>query len=92
MSGEMDLEHAEELRASLRAALTSAPAGSDIVVDLQNSSFCDSSGLNVLLTARLWALERGQHLVLAAPSHQMIRILELTEADHLFTYIPGTQD
>ncbi|MFF0430910.1 STAS domain-containing protein [Streptomyces sp. NPDC004327] len=89
VSGEMDYEHAEELRASLAAALDRAPAGSDIVVDLRNSSFCDSSGLNVLLSARLQALNQGAHVVLAAPSHQMIRLLEFTESDDLFTYVPS---
>lgn len=92
VSGEMDFEHAEELHASLTATLTQAPAGSDVVVDLQNSSFCDSSGLNVLLAARRRGLEQGQHLILAAPSHQMIRLLELTHADSLFTYIPVAAD
>ncbi|MBB4986806.1 anti-anti-sigma factor [Streptomyces sp. SFB5A] len=92
MSGEMDYEHAEELHASLATALDGAPAGSDIVVDLQNSSFCDSSGLNVLLSVRLEALKRGVHLVLAAPSHQMIRLLEFTGSDDLFTYVPVVTD
>ncbi|MER7540906.1 STAS domain-containing protein [Streptomyces sp. NPDC097704] len=92
VSGEMDYEHAEELHASLATALDGAPAGSDIVVDLQNSSFCDSSGLNVLLSVRLEALKRGVHLVLAAPSHQMIRLLEFTRSDDLFTYVPVVTD
>ncbi|MCZ0978563.1 STAS domain-containing protein [Streptomyces diastatochromogenes] len=92
VSGEMDFEHAEELRASLTTALARAPAGSDIVVDLRNSSFCDSSGLNVLLAARRQGLEQGHHLILAAPSHQMIRLLGLTHTDSLFTYIPVTAD
>ncbi|MFF5714096.1 STAS domain-containing protein [Streptomyces sp. 62] len=92
VSGEMDYEHAEELHASLATALDGAPAGSDIVVDLQNSSFCDSSGLNVLLSVRLEALKRGVHLVLAAPSHQMIRLLEFTGSDDLFTYVPVVTD
>ncbi|MFF3609342.1 STAS domain-containing protein [Streptomyces sp. NPDC002463] len=92
VSGEMDHEHAEELHASLAAALDRAPAGSDIVVDLQNSSFCDSSGLNVLLSVRLQALKRGVHFILAAPSHQMIRLLEFTRSDDLFTYAPVATD
>ncbi|MFF8375609.1 STAS domain-containing protein [Streptomyces sp. NPDC015661] len=92
VSGEMDFEHAEELRASLAAALDGAPDGSDIVIDLRNSSFCDSSGLNVLLSVRLQALKRGVHLVLAAPSHQMVRLLEFTRSEGLFTYNPVATD
>ncbi|WP_426361739.1 STAS domain-containing protein [Streptomyces sp. E-08] len=92
VSGEMDFEHSKELRASLMTALDRTPPGSDVVVDLRNSSFCDSSGLNVLLSVRLAALKRGVHLALAAPSHQMIRLLEFTRSEDLFTYIPAGVD
>lgn len=34
-------------------------------VDLRNSCFCDSAGLNALLAARQHARERGTHLMLA---------------------------
>ncbi|MFD8205915.1 STAS domain-containing protein [Streptomyces sp. NPDC059695] len=89
MSGEMDYGRASELlRESLLAALDGTPSGSNLVVDLRNSSFCDSTGLNVLLAVRLRALTRGVHLVLAAPSHQMLRLLEFTHSDDLFTYVP----
>ncbi|MFC9593853.1 STAS domain-containing protein [Streptomyces sp. NPDC056944] len=91
--GEMDYGLASELlRASLLAALARVPSGSNLVIDLRNSSFCDSSGLNVLLAVRLRALKRGIHLVLAAPSHQMIRLLEFTESDDLFTYATAPAD
>ncbi|MGW4745024.1 STAS domain-containing protein [Streptomyces sp. NPDC004290] len=92
VSGEMDFEHVRALTASFTAALEQAPAGADIVVDLRYSSFCDSSGLNALLAARRRALRRGQRLVLAAPSHQMIRLLERTHTDTLFTYAPAVTD
>ncbi|MGW6418972.1 STAS domain-containing protein [Streptomyces sp. NPDC055055] len=89
VNGEMDYGSASELlRASLLAALDETPSGSNLVVDLRNSSFCDSAGLNVLLAVRLRALRRGVHLVLAAPSHQMVRLLEFTGSDDLFSYVP----
>lgn len=89
VSGEMDLDHVEELRTSLTTALSEAPEGADLVVDLQNSSFCDSSGLNFLLAARQEAGMLGHHLRLAAPSHQMIRLLQLTGSDALFALEPA---
>jgi anti-anti-sigma factor len=52
VSGEMDLDHAAELRTLLFDGVARAPRGADVVVDLQNSSFCDSTGLNLLLAAR----------------------------------------
>ncbi|MCB8901045.1 MULTISPECIES: STAS domain-containing protein [unclassified Streptomyces] len=90
--GDMDLDHAEELRASLMAAVAEAPRGADIIVDLQNSSFCDSSGLNALLAARQEAAESGHHLRLAVPSHQMVRLLESTGAMGLFVLGPAVSD
>ena len=82
----------EQLRASLATALSEAPEGSDVIVDLQNSSFCDSTGLNALLAAREEARNRGHHLLLATPSHQMIRLLELTGSADLFTLLPAVAD
>ncbi|MFE6847223.1 STAS domain-containing protein [Streptomyces sp. NPDC057686] len=67
VSGDMDFEHNRQLRAMLMAAISRAPAHSDVVVDLRNSSFCDSAGLNALLAARQQAREQGTHLMLAAP-------------------------
>ncbi|MFB6615171.1 STAS domain-containing protein [Streptomyces sp. NPDC085524] len=92
VSGDMDLDHAEELRSSLMTALSEAPEGSDIVVDLRHSSFCDSAGLNALLAARLQAQVAGHRIRLAAPSHQMIRLLELTGSADLFPLGPAVAD
>ncbi|MFD9304811.1 STAS domain-containing protein [Streptomyces sp. NPDC060048] len=87
--GDMDVDHADELRSALLLAIDSAPARAAITVDLRNSSFCDSSGLNALLTARRRALESGHVLGLAAPSHQMLRLLELSDTADLFPLGPA---
>ncbi|MFD8288761.1 STAS domain-containing protein [Streptomyces lavendulae] len=92
VSGDMDFAHDRELRAMLMTAVSRAPAHSDVVVDLRNSSFCDSAGLNALLAARQHAREHGTHLMLAAPSHQMIRVLELSGKVALFPLCPAVPD
>ncbi|WP_418959791.1 STAS domain-containing protein [Streptomyces tritici] len=84
LRGDMDLHHADELRALLFAGIAQAPDGAEIVIDLRNSSFCDTTGLNVLLAARDEALDRGHSVRLAAPSHQMVRLLEITGRVGLF--------
>ncbi|WP_052757672.1 STAS domain-containing protein [Streptomyces yangpuensis] len=92
VSGDMDLDHAGELRETLAAALSQAPEGADIIVDLRNSSFCDSAGLNTLLDARRRAVRTGHVLHLAAPSHQLLRLLELTGSSSSFPLdasVPG---
>ncbi|MFE2324357.1 STAS domain-containing protein [Streptomyces sp. NPDC059385] len=92
VSGDMDLDHVAQLRTALMTALSEAPEGWDIVVDLQNSSFCDSTGLNALLAAREQARSLGHRLLLATPSHQMIRLLQLTGSADLFPLSPGVAD
>ncbi|MEV6734283.1 MULTISPECIES: STAS domain-containing protein [unclassified Streptomyces] len=77
--GDMDLDHADELRTALFQAVSRAPRGAVIDVDLRNSSFCDSAGLGALLVARCQAEDSGHVLRLAAPSHQMLRLLALTD-------------
>ncbi|MFC9816734.1 STAS domain-containing protein [Streptomyces virginiae] len=58
-------------------------------MDLTAMSFCDSSGLNALLGARLHAEEAGHRLRLAAPCQQVVRLLEMTGAIEVFTIDPA---
>ncbi|MEU6624166.1 STAS domain-containing protein [Streptomyces litmocidini] len=90
--GDMDLNSAEELRTALMRAVEETPPGSEVVVDLRNSSFCDSAGLNALLAARERAWVSGHTFRLAAPSHQMVRLLELTGTEGLFVLGPAVSD
>ncbi|MFJ7265436.1 STAS domain-containing protein [Streptomyces sp. NPDC099050] len=95
VSGEMDISRVDEVRALLLEAVTRAGGPTDIVVDLSGLSFCDSAGLNLLLRARLQAEESGHTLRLAAPSAQMLRLLEITDSLPLFpidTAPPGFGD
>lgn len=91
VSGDMDLDHSSELRSLLFGSVAQAPRGAEIVVDVQNSSFCDSTGLNHLLAARQLAIERGSSITLAGPSHQMVRLLEITDSVDLFGLGPAAQ-
>ncbi|WP_051804174.1 STAS domain-containing protein [Streptomyces griseus] len=89
VAGDMDLEHEARLRALLLDGVARAPRGADVVVDLRNSSFCDSTGLTLLLAAREAVRGTGSSLVLAAPSHQMVRLLELSDCVGLFRLGPA---
>nr|WSX53641.1 STAS domain-containing protein [Streptomyces sp. NBC_00974] len=84
LSGEMDITRVSEVRTMLLRAVTRPDGPAEIVIDLSDLTFCDSSGLNALLRARLEAVESGHTLRLAAPSHQMLRLLELTGTLGLF--------
>ncbi|MGW7064719.1 STAS domain-containing protein [Streptomyces sp. NPDC054904] len=82
VTGEMDQDRGRQLRTELHAALDRSRG--DVTVDLSGLVFCDSSGLNALLAARLHAVEKGRVLRLAGPSRQMLRLLDLTGAKPLF--------
>ncbi|MFF4006656.1 anti-sigma factor antagonist [Streptomyces sp. NPDC001717] len=84
VGGEMDIDRAPMLRNALHTAITRPGRPAEIVVDLADLSFCDSSGLNALIQARHDAEEHGKQLVLRAPQHQFLHLLDITGADTLF--------
>ncbi|WP_404962398.1 STAS domain-containing protein [Streptomyces sp. 147326] len=92
VGGEIDIDRASMLRDALHKAITQRDCPNEIVVDLTEVTFCDSSGLNALLQGRLTALEHSRQVRLHAPSTQVVRLLELTGAEQLFpiTARPGS--
>ncbi|MFJ9598033.1 anti-sigma factor antagonist [Streptomyces virginiae] len=83
VSGEIDMDDAAEVRADLTAALDASPGGLDI--DLAAVTFCDSSGLHVLLDLHQQALDIGKTLVLTALSRTVVRLLHITGAQDVLT-------
>ncbi|MFJ9523154.1 STAS domain-containing protein [Kitasatospora sp. NPDC101801] len=59
-----------------------------VVADLEHVTFCDSSGLNLLLQIRANALAAGAQLRLASISQPVRRLLELTGAEAAFDLYP----
>src|SRR5919109_5024628 len=82
-SGELDLYTAPQLQTALAALLREHV--DRVVVDLSGIEFCDSTGMNVLLSAMKRLKERGGTLELAAPRPAVRRILEVTGLDTVFT-------
>jgi anti-sigma B factor antagonist len=71
----------------LRMVLLEAAAGGygTVVVDLAGTRFCDSLGLQVLVTAHRRALDKGGQLRLVLPPDSpLIRTLVLTALDRFF--------
>ncbi|MGW1774884.1 STAS domain-containing protein [Streptomyces sp. NPDC002104] len=84
VGGEMDIDRAPLLAEALRSLITQPECPPEVVIDLSEMLFCDSSGLNVLLQARLTAQEHGRRISLHAPNQQVTRLLELTGTHQLF--------
>lgn len=85
--GGVDLQTSAALRADLLSSIEGSQG--DIVVDLSNVEFMDSTGLGVLLGAlrRLAEDRRSLELVLAAPT--VLRVFEVTGLDHVFNIRHG---
>ncbi|GHF77401.1 anti-sigma factor antagonist [Streptomyces griseosporeus] len=82
-AGELDHHTAELLREPLDDCL--AKGFSRLVVDCARLDFCDSTGLNVLLGARLKAEAAGGGVHLAGMQPVVARVFEITGAEAVFT-------
>ncbi|MEF9883304.1 STAS domain-containing protein [Streptomyces sp. P9-A4] len=82
-AGELDHHTAELLRVPLDDALDAGRAR--LVVDCSGLDFCDSTGLNVLLGARLRAEAAGGGVHLVAMRPAVARVFHITGAEVVFT-------
>ncbi|WP_017573613.1 STAS domain-containing protein [Nocardiopsis halotolerans] len=73
LDGEIDIATAE----GAFARISAAAADSCVVVDLSAVEFIDASGVNALVRALHAATKAGHHLLLARPSRQLTRILDV---------------
>jgi anti-sigma B factor antagonist len=80
--GEVDLENVTDLRSTLDEVV--ATTNGDIVIDLAEVSYLDSSGLHELLSARdhLAALDR--RFIVRRPSPIVLRLFEICDVSELF--------
>jgi anti-sigma B factor antagonist len=90
VSGEIDVASAPEFHASLSDLIGQ---GTEIViVDLSQVSFIDSTGLGVLVGAEKQMRDAGQALRLVVTQPQILRLLELTGLDQVFTVLSNGND
>jgi anti-sigma B factor antagonist len=73
VAGEIDYQTAPLLRARVLDAMP--PSDPRIVLDLDEVTFCDSSGIAILVGLRRAALTRGGDLMLACVSEHCLRII-----------------
>ncbi|MFE6665953.1 STAS domain-containing protein [Streptomyces sp. NPDC057697] len=81
--GELDHHTADLLREPLERAVEQGRVR--LVVDCSGLEFCDSTGLNVLLGARLKAEAAGGGVHLAGMLPVVARVFEITGAEAVFT-------
>jgi anti-sigma B factor antagonist len=88
-TGEIDLYTAPRLQSELAEVIANVAPASRIVVDMSGVEFCDSTGMNILLSCLRQVRERGGELELAAPRPAVMKILQVTALDSVFTIVPA---
>jgi anti-anti-sigma factor len=89
LTGELDVASAPVLREQLLSLLR--PSSSRLVLDLSKVSFCDASGLAVLVNTARRARLLGGFLRLAAVSPQAGQVLRITGLDRHLANFPTVQ-
>jgi len=89
LTGEVDIASVPALREQLLCLLR--PGSSRLVIDLSKVSFCDASGLAVLVSTGRRARLLGGFLRLAAVSPQVGRVLNLAGLLRSFAIFPSVQ-
>ena len=78
-SGDIDIATSPHLRDRLNAAVDDGFG--DVVIDLRDIRFMDSTGIAVLLGANKQLRDGGRQLVLRDPSEPVRRVLEMLSLD-----------
>jgi anti-sigma B factor antagonist len=75
VKGELDLAVADQLQACLDRVDSGTAT---VLIDLEQCEFIDSTGIAVILHAYNRMAERGQRVMVCAPTDQVLRILSVT--------------
>ncbi|MFG2308685.1 STAS domain-containing protein [Streptomyces sp. NPDC048566] len=82
LTGELDFHSADQVRAQLAGLVL--PPGGQLVLDLGGITFCDSTGITVLIAARNCALATGAGIALAAVPKAVSRVFRMVGLDQVF--------
>ena len=86
LSGELDVDGASQLREAALELVTEAP--SNLVLDVRDLDFIDSTGVGVLVAILKRLRAGGFDLILRAPRERVHHVLDLTGLAKVFTVEP----
>jgi anti-sigma B factor antagonist len=84
---EIDISNSEQVRDELLSLLNRAPAV--LIVDMAETTFCDSAGVNALVRAHKRATASGAEIRLVVASLGVQRVLAITGVDRLIPVCPS---
>ncbi|GLY88293.1 STAS domain-containing protein [Actinoallomurus iriomotensis] len=82
ISGELDIASTSALQDRITSVLDDTVM--PLIIDLSDVSFCDASGLRMLVTVRRRAHDRGRAMALSGPRPNVRRLLRITGFDQTF--------
>lgn len=88
--GELDYTNAERLQHDLQEAI--GPGVCNLVIDLTDLSFCDSTGIQVFLTIRKITQDRGGSIALTSLQPRLEKLFHLTGLAPAFGIQPTVTD
>jgi anti-anti-sigma factor len=91
VSGEIDVENAEDL-ASVGVLTVSSTEAGYLVIDLDGVPFMDSAGLGALVRIRNAARRASRGVVLRGLRPRVVKVIKITGVAGLFTIEPPEED
>jgi anti-sigma B factor antagonist len=86
LPAEIDMANAGQVGQQLGSAI--APGVRAVIVDMTATTFCDSSGISMLVRAHKQAAANGTQLRLVVHSTVVLRSLRLVQMDYLLPIYP----
>ena len=90
VTGEIDLFTAPEFKQRVSAPIDAGR--SNVIVDLTDTTFIDSSSLGVLIGAHRRLKLRGGTLVVVCDNEAIVRTFRITGLDGVFMLVPSLDD
>ena len=87
LPAEIDMANAGEAGQQLGSALE--PGVKTVIADMTATTFCDSSGISMLVRAHKQAAANGTELRLVVPATAVLRSLALASIDQLLPIYPS---
>ena len=87
LSAEIDMANAGEVGQQLVSAVE--PGVKTVIADMTATTFCDSSGISMLVRAHKQAVANGTELRLVVSAAAVLRSLALASIDHLLPIYPS---
>jgi anti-sigma B factor antagonist len=89
VTGELDHHTAQDLTRAVEETTFTPEA--PVVIDLTGLTYCDSTGITVLVAAYNRAKQAGAQLVLVGLNADLMRVFRIVGLDQLFTFQPTVE-